>query len=188
MREIVGGWKIIWGMPRENLGCMLEVVWQPRGYQCQPRRPLSESGGDPLLESYGAWPSLGPPLPCCLPSVQYCHSRDIWLIVCQGASALSPWQFGKICADACQTSAQPREDLVLMHVRHQHYSGKICADAVRRTSALLFAKVQRVSEPGVASWNRPAPGPVTTLPTKVQLLRSPLLPLERWHTRLLDTC
>ena len=57
---------------------------------------------------------------------------------------------------------------------------------VRRTSALLFARVQRVSEPGVASWNRPAPGPLTTLPTKVQLLTSPLLPLRWWHKQSLD--
>ena len=105
MRNIFGGWVIIWGPRQENFSCMLEIVWQPRGYSCQPRHSLSGSGRV-LHTNYAPWPSLGLTSALLSAGVQYCHLRDISLTICEGASALL------------------KKKLMLMHVIHHHDLGR----------------------------------------------------------------
>ena len=61
-------------------------------------------GGSPMTIMGPGYP-WGSPLPC-RAGMQYRHSRDISLTVCEGAPAIL------------------REKLMLMHVIHHHYLGR----------------------------------------------------------------
>lgn len=57
MRQVAGGLGIISGLPQEEAGWMLEIVWHPRDSHGQPQHTLPGSGA-PSHVTNGAWPFL----------------------------------------------------------------------------------------------------------------------------------